>query len=77
MSTENIAVVYSGTIAAEIGIVVNTSGTLTIGINSGNPNEVNKLLTVLDAARQVLINNYTPAFNPGVTPAAMRGATGF
>ena len=77
MATENIAVTYTGTIAAEIGVVVNTSGTVTIGINTGNPNEVVKLLSVLDAARQVVINTYTPAFNPSSPTIPMRGATGF
>ena len=77
MAVENIAVTYVGTIAAEIGIVVNTAGLITIGVNAGNPNEVNKLLTVLDAARQVVVNTYSQANNPAVANLAMRGATGF
>jgi hypothetical protein len=77
MSSKNIAVTYSGTQAAEIGIVVDTSGNLTVGIGAGFPNEVNKLLEILDAARQVIINNYARSSNPGIPIIAMRNATGF
>ena len=77
MATDNIPVTYTGTVAADLGIVVSTAGLVTVGITPGNPNEVNKLLTLLDAARQVVINNYTQAFQPGVTPVPLRGAPGF
>lgn len=76
MAVENIAVTFTGAIAGEIGIVVNTSGVVTVGVNAGNPNEVVKLLCILDAARQVVVNNFSD-LNPNVTRIAMRGATGF
>lgn len=77
MSTQNVPVTYSGTVAADLGIVVTTSGVITVGITAGNPNEVNKLLSILDAARNVVVANYTKAINPNVVPVPLRGATGF
>jgi hypothetical protein len=77
MATQNIPVIYTGTVAADLGIVVTTSGIVTVGITANNPNEVEKLLHILDAARQIVINNYTKAINPNVVPVALRGATGF
>jgi hypothetical protein len=77
MAVDNIPVTYTGTVAADLGIVVNTSGAVFIGNTPGNPNEVNKLLTVLDAARNVVVNTYTKSLNPNVVPVPMRGATGF
>lgn len=77
MATDSIAVTYTGTLAADIGIAVNTSGAVFVDVTAGNPNEVNKLLTILDAARNVIVTKYTKALNPNVVPVPMRGATGF
>lgn len=76
MATQNIPVTYTGTVNMDLGIVV-ASGQVFVGVTPGNANEVNKLLTILDAARQVVINNYTKAFNPNVTIVPMRNVTGF
>jgi hypothetical protein len=77
MSTANTTVTYTGTVAADIGIIVNTNGAVFVDVTAGNPNEVNKLLEVLDAARAVIVNKYTRAFNPGTVFVPLRGATGF
>ena len=77
MATENIAVTYSNDIAGEIGIVVDTTGIVTVGINSSYPTEVIKLLQLLDAARNVIVQQYATANNPEATNIAMRGAPGF
>ena len=77
MAVDNIPVTYSGTLVADIGIVVNTSGQVFVGITPGNPNEVNKLLTILDAARNLVVTTYTKALNPNVVSVPLRGATGF
>lgn len=77
MAVDNIPVTYTGSVAADLGIVLNLSGQVFIGITPGNPNEVNKLLTILDAARNLVVTTYTKALNPNVVPVPMRGATGF
>lgn len=77
MAVDNIPVTYTGTLAADLGVAVNTAGQVFIGITPGNPNEVNKLLTILDAARNLVVTTYTKALNPNVVSVPMRGATGF
>jgi hypothetical protein len=77
MASQNIPVTYSGTVASDLGIIVNTSGAVFVGVTPGNPNEVLKLLSILDAARNVVVANYTKALNPNVVQVPLRGATGF
>lgn len=77
MAVQNIPVTYTGTVACDLGIIVNTNGAVFVDVTANNPNEVNKLLTVLDAARNVVVNKYTKALNPNVVPVSLRGATGF
>jgi len=77
MAVENIAVTYTGTVAAEVGLVVNTAGQMFVGVNAGLPTEVVKLLELLMHGRNQIVNQYARANNPAATETAARAATGF
>ena len=76
MAVENVAVTYTGTLAAEIGVVVNTAGQVFVGVNSGLPTEVIKLLELLMHARNQVVQQFAKVNNPAATETAARAAVG-